>query len=105
MLLTNNTSTGGWESLQLKVEQKDVGVGGSCATPGTIFDGTQNPKVMFFDQADEGVYWNGLAGGSTYCIGLAASNGQNTLGTFLRSATDSEPTVYPKFTATVDRST
>src|SRR2546426_72848 len=60
MLLTNNTSAGGWESLQLKVEQKDVGAGGSCATPGTIFDGAQNPKVMYFDQADEGVYWNAL---------------------------------------------
>ncbi|MFL5886116.1 MAG: hypothetical protein ACJ77M_13685 [Thermoleophilaceae bacterium] len=103
MLLTNNISTFGWESLQLNVEQKDVGVGGSCATPGTIFDGTQNNKVMYFDQADEGVYWNGLAGGSTYCVGIAASNGQDTSGTFLRSATDSAPTGYPTFTATLDR--
>jgi hypothetical protein len=102
MLLTNDTSAGGWESLQLKLELKDVGAGGTC-TPATDFDGTQNAKVMYFDQADEGVYWNALPGGTTYCIGLAASNGQDTSGTFLRSATDTPPTIYPTFTATVDR--
>jgi hypothetical protein len=102
MLLTNDISTFGWESLELKLELKDVGAGGSC-TPATDFDGTQNPKVMVFDTRDAGVYWNALAGGSTYCIGLAASNGQDTSGTFLRSASDTPPTGYPAFTATVDR--
>jgi len=102
MLLTNDISSFGWESLQLKVELKDVGTGGTC-TPASDFDGTQNAKVMYFDQADEGVYWNALPGGTTYCVGLAASNGQDTLGTFLRSASDSAPTIYPTFTATVDR--
>ena len=102
MLLTNDISTYGWESLQLKVEQKDVGAGGSC-TPATDFDGTQNPKVMVFDSQDAGAYWNALPGGTTYCIGLADSNGQDTSGTFLRSASDSPPTGYPAFTATVDR--
>lgn len=102
MLLTNDISTFGWESLQLKVELKDVGAGGSC-TPASDFDGTQNPKVMVFDTRDAGVYWNALAGGTTYCIGLAASNGQDTSGTFLRSASDTPPTGYPAFTATVDR--
>jgi len=102
MLLTNDIHTFGWESLQLKVELKDVGLGGSC-TPGTDFDGSQNPKVMVFDTQDAGVYWNALAGHTTYCIGLAASNGQDTSGTFLRSASDSPPTGYPAFTATVDR--
>jgi hypothetical protein len=102
MLLTNDISAFGWESLELKVEQKDVGAGGSC-TPATDFDGTQNPKVMVFDTRDAGAYWNGLAGGSTYCVGIAASNGQDTSGTFLRSASDTPPTGYPTFTATVDR--
>jgi subtilase family serine protease len=58
---------------------------------------------MYFDQADTGVYWNALDGGTTYCIGLAASNGQDTSGTFLRSASDTPPTIYPTFTATLDR--
>jgi len=102
MLLTNDISTFGWESLQLKVELKDVGTGGSCA-PATDFDGTQNPKVMVFDTRDAGAYWNALPGGTTYCVGLAASNGQDTSGTFLRSASDSAPTGYPTFTATADR--
>ena len=102
MLLTNDISTFGWESLQLKVELKDVGASGSC-NASTDFDGTQNPKVMVFDTRDAGVYWNALAGGSTYCIGIAASNGQDTSGTFLRSASDTPPTGYPAFTATVDR--
>jgi hypothetical protein len=102
MLLTNNISTFGWESLQLKVELKDVGAGGSC-TAATDFDGTQNPKVMVFDTRDAGAYWNALPGGTTYCIGIATTNGQDTSGTFLRSASDSPPTGYPTFTATVDR--
>jgi hypothetical protein len=102
MLLTNDISSFGWESLQLKVEQKDVGAGGSC-TPGTDFDGSQNPKVMVFDTRDAGAYWNALPGGTTYCIGIAASNGQDTSGTFLRSGSDTPPTGYPAFTATVDR--
>lgn len=102
MLLTNDISSFGWESLQLKVEQKDVGAGNSC-NPATDFDGTQNAKVMVFDTRDAGVYWNALPGGSTYCIGLAAGNGEDTSGTFLRAAQDTPPTGYPAFTATVDR--
>jgi hypothetical protein len=58
---------------------------------------------MAFEDQDAGVYWNGLAGGSVYCIGLNASDGQDSAGTFLRRAAESGPTTYPTFVATVDR--
>lgn len=102
-LLTNTTdiSSHGWSSLQLKVEQVDAGSGPCDAS---AFDGTQDPKVMAFDSQDAGVYWNGVAGGDVYCIGVNASDGQDPAGTFLRSASDTvAPSVYPRFLATVDR--
>jgi hypothetical protein len=95
-------SSAGWTSLQLKVEQVDVGATGPCDA--ATFDGNQAPKVMAFDSADAGVYWNGLAGGDIYCIGMVAGSGQDTLGTFLRRASDTvAPTVLPSFITTVDR--
>jgi hypothetical protein len=102
-LLTNTTdiSGHGWSSLQLKVEEVDAGAGPCDAS---AFDGTQNPQVMAFDSQDAGVYWNAVAGGDIYCIGVNASDGQDTTGTFLRRASDTvAPTVYPRFLATVDR--
>jgi hypothetical protein len=102
MLLSNNISTGGWETIQLNVENVQLPSGtADCST--ATFDGTQQNKVMVFDSLDAGVYWNALAGDKVYCIGVHTSNGQDTAGTFLRSATDSPPTVYPSFIATVDR--
>jgi hypothetical protein len=102
MLLSNDISTGGWETLQLNVENVQLASGtADCST--AAFDGTQQNKVMVFDSLDAGVYWNGLAGDKVYCLGVHTSNGQDTSGTFLRSATDSPPTVYPSFIATVDR--
>jgi hypothetical protein len=102
-LLTNTTdiSSHGWSSLQLKVEEVNAGAGPCDAS---AFDGTQNPQVMAFDSQDAGVYWNGVAGGGVYCLGVNASDGQDTAGTFLRRASDTlAPTVYPRFLATVDR--
>jgi len=102
-LLTNTTdiSGHGWTSLQLKVERVDAGTGPCDAS---AFDGTKNPQVMAFDAQDAGVYWNGVAGGDVYCIGVNASDGQDTTGTFLRRDSDTvAPTVYPRFLATVDR--
>ena len=102
-LLTNTTdiSGNGWSSLQLKVEEVDAGSG---ACDASAFDGTKNPKVMAFDSQDAGVYWNGVAGGDVYCIGVNTSDGQDPTGTFLRRASDTvAPTVYPRFLATVDR--
>lgn len=100
-LLTNDISTAGWTSLQLLVENKDIASGPCVAS---AFDGTNRPQLMAFDSLDAGVYWNGLAGGSVYCIGIAASDGNDTSGTFLRRASDTTgPSVYPTFVATVDR--
>jgi hypothetical protein len=100
-LLTNDISSAGWTSLQLKMENKDI-ASGSCAAGD--FDGTNRPKVMPFDAKDAAAYWNGLPGGKLYCIGVAASDGNDTDGTFLRRASDtSGPSTYPTFVVTVDR--
>jgi hypothetical protein len=100
-LLTNDISTSGWSSLQLQLEAVDIASG---ACDANAFDGTNRPRVMAFDAQDAGAYWNGLAGGSKYCIGIAASDGNDTAGTFLRRDSDtSGPSVYPTFVATVDR--
>jgi hypothetical protein len=103
-LLTNGaalSTNSGWSSLQLKLEAVDAGAGPCDAS---AFDGTNNPQVMAFDSNDAGVYWNGLPGGKVYCIGVAASNGEDTAGTFIRRDSDaSDPSVYPNFIATVDR--
>src|SRR3954462_15453133 len=88
MLLSNDISNAGWTTLQLKVENKDVGVGGTCNA--TVFDGTNDPKLMVLDTRDAGVYWNNLPGGTTYCVGIdAAPNpASDTGGTFLRRDSD-----------------
>ncbi len=101
--LTNSGAGTGWASLQLKVETVEAsGSGGTVCVP-SDFDGTHTTKVMAFDATDAGVYFNGLAGNKTWCVGVAAADGHDIAGTFLRSSTDSAPTVYPSFTATVDR--
>ena len=100
-LLTNNISGAGWTSLQLKVENADL-LTGPCVA--SAFDGTKRPEIMAFDSLDAGVYWNGLAGGRVYCIGIDASNGQDPAGTFIRRDSDTVgPTTYPTFITTVDR--
>jgi hypothetical protein len=100
-LLTNDLSGDGWTSLQLELEAV-TRASGACVP--ADFNGTNLPRVMAFDALDAGVYWNGLAGGSIYCIGLDASNGMDTAGTFLRRDSDtSGPAEYPTFVATVDR--
>jgi hypothetical protein len=100
-LLSNDISAGGWTSLQLKLENVDI-ASGACSA--AAFDGTVRAKTMVFDSRDAGVYWNALPGGKKYCIGIAASDGQDAAGTFLRRASDSSgPSTYPSFVATVDR--
>jgi hypothetical protein len=103
-LLTNDISTAGWTTLQLELENADVGAAGTCDA--TVFDGTNDPKVMVFDSEDAGVYWNNLPGGTTYCVGIAAAPdpANDITGTFIRRDSDTVgPSVYPTFVATVDR--
>jgi hypothetical protein len=105
MLLTNDISNQGWTTLQLQVENKDVAAGACDGT--TTFDGTNDPKLMVLDTRDAGVYWNNLPGGTKYCIGIAASQNPaaDPNGTFIRRDSDSaDPTTYPSFITTVDRS-
>jgi hypothetical protein len=100
-LLTNDISAAGWTTLQLKLEAVAI-ASGPCDP--ADYDGTNLPRVMAFDAQDAGVYWNGLAGGNVYCIGVDASDGQDTAGTFLRRDSDTVgPSTYPTFVATVDR--
>jgi hypothetical protein len=103
MLLTNDISGAGWTTLQLKLELQDVG-SGTCSA--SDFDGTGTNKLMAFDSQDAGAYWNGLAGGKRYCIGVAQSNdpADDMSGTFLRRDSDTvDPSTYPQFVTTVDR--
>jgi len=101
LLLANTSDMSGWASMQLKLERVDVAASGSCVAG--AFDGTQHPKVLNFDNEDAGVYWNGVAGDAVYCIGINASPGDDTSGTFLRAAQDTPPTAFPTFITTVDR--
>jgi hypothetical protein len=105
-LLTNGAalSNQGWTSLQLKVERVVASGSGGTTCVDSDFDGTQNAKVMAFDAEDAGVYWNGVAGGAVYCLGIHTADGHDITGTFLRRDSDTvAPAVYPRFVATVDR--
>jgi hypothetical protein len=121
MLLTNgaalttaaNAGTG-WQTLQLNAELvKDTG--GTCAASDfTNADPAGAYRLFAFDSEDSAVYWNaadgdvpnGLAGGTTYCVGIAAATGpySDGSGTFLRAEDASNlPTTYPNFVLTVNR--
>ena len=102
MLLTNDISGHGWTSLQLDLELYDAGVGACNAAN---FDGTGVKHLVALDSQDAGAYWNGLAGGKRYCIGIAAASpADNPSTTFVRRDSDTvDPDLYPTFVATVDR--
>jgi hypothetical protein len=101
VLLANTSDMSGWASMQLKLERVDVAASGSCTA--SDFDGSQHAKVLNFDDEDAGVYWNAVPGDAVYCLGLAASTGDDAAGTFLRAAQDTPPTAFPTFITTVDR--
>jgi hypothetical protein len=102
MLLTNDISNHGWTSLQLNLELFDAGTG-TCAA--SDFDGTGTKHLVALDSQDAGAYWNNLAGGKRYCIGIApASPADSITDTFIRRDSDTvDPDLYPTFVATVDR--
>jgi hypothetical protein len=107
LLLSNTSALTGWASMQLNLEEvtASVGVAPKTCLPAD-FDGTKNPQVMRFDAVDAGAYWNTLAGGhaaDVYCFGVHTSPGNDIAGTFLRSAQDASPSVFPTFLTTVDR--
>jgi hypothetical protein len=104
-LLSNGAavSSSNWSTLQLKMENIDTGTSAAYDCSSATFDGTNLPRVVTFDTQDAGAYWNGLAGGHVYCIGLAASNGMDTTGTFLRRADTTTIPTNPNFVATVNR--
>ena len=102
ILLSNITALTGWATLQLELEHVEKAANGTCAA--ADFDGTKDPKLLNIDDQDAGVYWNTLAGEKVHCFGIAvtpASADYTT--TFLRSAQDTAPTVFPSFITTVDR--
>jgi hypothetical protein len=107
LLLSNTAALTGWASLQLNLEEVVASAGVAPKTcDETDFDGAQAARVMRFDATDAGAYWNGLAGGgaaNVYCFGIHTSTGDDIAGTFLRSAQDASPSVFPEFLTTVDR--
>jgi hypothetical protein len=103
LLLANTSDMSGWASMQLELERVDVAASGTCTA--SAFDGTQNPKVLNFDDEDAGVYWNGVPGDAVYCLGVNTAPGDDVDGTFLRAAQDTPPTAFPTFITTVDRAT
>lgn len=109
-LMNNGAAVTGsnWSTLQLQLENVDMGTGPAsgvdCSTPNT-FHGADTSNVVAFDTQDAGAYWNGVAGGHVYCIGIAASDGMQTNGTFLRRADTGTIPVNPSFVATVNRAT
>jgi hypothetical protein len=104
-LMSNGSAVSGsnWATLQLKMENFDAGTTSTFDCTTATFDGTQNPDTVYFDTQDAGAYWNGLAGGHVYCIGIAASAGMDNTGTFLRRQDTSTIPVNPSFVATVSR--
>jgi hypothetical protein len=103
LLLSNTAALTGWASLQLKLEEVVASGAGGTTCVASDFDGTKNPQLMQFDAVDAGAYFNGLAGNAVYCLGINTSDGKDIAGTFLRSAQDASPSVFPTFLTTVDR--
>ena len=99
-LLSNTSTLTGWATLQIKFEQ--VGIASGSCDP-VDFTGSANAKILNVDDQDAGVYWNNLDGGKIYCVGVSATTAPDIAGTFLRSATDTPPNVFPSFITTVDR--
>jgi hypothetical protein len=102
-LLANTSNMTEYASLQLKFENVHEAASGTCDP--LDYDGAQDAKVMNIDNQDAGVYWNGLAGHAVYCIGISAATGDDSAGTFIRSAQDLAPAHWPSFITTVDRAT
>ncbi|RKQ92312.1 hypothetical protein C8N24_2157 [Solirubrobacter pauli] len=102
ILLTNVTALTGWATLQLELEHVEKAAGGTCAA--ADFDGTKDPKLLNVDNQDAGVYWNTLEGEKVHCFGIGVTPSPVDYSTtFLRSAQDTPPSVFPSFVATVDR--
>ena len=104
-LYANDDPYGGLNRVPAALVVEDAG---TVACDASKFDGDENAKLMRFDNQDGGVYWNELAGGKVYCIGVNEATGDDIDGTFLRSALDTgpaSPTNYPTFITTVDRTT
>lgn len=105
----------GFASLQLQLRIADVGPGGTCDA-GVIeaVSDLRDSRVMVLDTADAQVTFagmngseDGLAGGTTYCVGVAdyAGAGMDPAGTFIRraGAGPSFEGSYPHFVAALNR--
>lgn len=108
MVLDSFTGQAKWSSLSLKAQLVPLGAAANCSA--VTFDGTTGAVQLNLDRADAAAYWTSVAGGAAadkYCIGIQAMNpGNDSSGTFLRSASDTVwPGTgdYPSFVATVDQ--
>src|ERR1700750_1536433 len=106
VLLGTTATLTGWATLQLELDMVDAGANHTCEAGDFPGSTPTAGRTMRFDSQDARVGWNAVAGGAYYCVGLEASDGRDTAGTFLQSASElAAPTVFPTFIATVDRAT
>jgi hypothetical protein len=105
LLLTNDISNHGWETLQVEFELHDDGTAAGTCDDSDI-DGSGTKHVLVFDTVDAGAYWSGLAAGHRYCVGVPASSAPpaDQSGTFIRRDDDTTPPdLYPTLVETLNR--
>src|SRR4051812_1835552 len=104
VLLATATPLTGWASIQLEFDMVPAGVDNVCTAADFPVAAGTDPKVMRFDSQDARVNWNTVDGNAIYCVGLRASDGRASGGTWLQSASESAaPSVFPQFIGTVAR--
>lgn len=99
---TEDLDNAGWTTLQLGLRSV-AKASGSCADSDMNSSGTD--KALVVETTDASVTFNGLAGGSKYCVGLP-DGADDANGTFLRrkNASPSTPSAYPKLQAVLSQS-
>jgi hypothetical protein len=105
LLVTNDITGHGWETLQVKFELHDDGTAAGTCDNADI-DGSGDTEVMVFESQDAGAYWTGLQPGHRYCIGVPATTvpPADTTGTFIRRSDDTTPPDrFPTFVSTLNR--
>ena len=104
LLLANTSVLTGWATLQLEVDLVKLPAASVCADDADYAHAATDAQLLNSDAQDTGVYWPAVDGGSTYCIGVPQTTGDQMDGSFLRASTDTPPADdLLKFLATVDR--
>src|SRR6201990_367510 len=86
VLLGTTATLTGWSTIQLELDMVPAGADDTCDASDFPGSTPTAGRTMRFDSQDARVGWNGVIGGAYYCVGLEASDGRDTSGTFLQSA-------------------